>query len=186
MNNSRLEYNPLFETLSDSARRYSRINEEDLVGATGAGTVSAEYSAKYAKEYAKRLIQIAYEQYFYFASSIPDATLKQKYVQEALEFLKTQETKGANLSFKEMIDGVIANCKKVVEAINLNADLINSAPIIKDIYSNVEKGMLEIENAVKQYLEQYGTFSGTNEISQLLIDFCKLTYANLEQYLKKV
>lgn len=184
MNNSRLEYNPLFESLRDSARRYSIINEEDL--ATSQNTNSQEYLLKYAKEYAKRLSQIAYEQYFYFVSSIPDATMKQQYVNEALEFIKTQMSKGANLSPKEMIDTIIANTKKVVEAINLNADLINSAPIIKEIYSNVEKGMTEMENAVKQYVEQYGTFASSPEVSQVLADFCKLTYTNLEQYLKKV
>jgi hypothetical protein len=185
MGNHRLEYNPLFESLTDSARRYSAINEEDAV-AGQAGTTSNEYLVKYAKEYAKRLVQISYEQYFYFVSSIPDSAMKQKYLKEAIDFLKTQETQGANLSFKAMIDGIISNCKKVVSEINLNADLINSAPILKDIYSNVEKGMNEMDNAVKQYIEQYGTFSNTPEISQLLKDFCTLTYTNLQQYLKTV
>jgi hypothetical protein len=183
MSSRRLEYNPLFESLADSARRYSKINEEGEAGLTGAtNSASQEYMMKYAKEYAKRIVQIVYEQYFYFASSIPDTTLKQKYVGEALEFLKTQKDKGAGITFKELADATIANGKKLIEAINLNTDLINSAPIIKEIYANVESGMTEMENAVKQYIEQYGAYSTSPEVVQVLKDFCNLTYTNLEKY----
>lgn len=171
MNNRKLEYNPLFESLADTARRYERINEE----------VSPEVKIKYAKEYAKKILDAIYQQYVYFVYSIPDSTLKQTAIKEALTFIQGLSAKTtAQLSLETIVDEFTKKWD-AIETSSQDIDAMKKAPILKDIYADVNKGMEEIKNAVKVYLEKYGTEASSNAVLTDIKTFVDSAKTSMEQ-----
>ena len=101
MNNRRFEYNPLFESLTDSARRYETISEQATAD-----------KMKYAVEYARRIIETCYTQYVYFVNTIPDSATKKTVLTELEAFLK-KENEQPSIDFKNFFDSMIAKMEEL-------------------------------------------------------------------------
>ena len=88
--------NPLFESLVVTAKKYERIHE----------ATDPAYKLKYAKEYAAKILQLVYDQYIYFVSSIPLKSLKDDILTKSLEFIESKAT-GSNLTLQGLSEDII-------------------------------------------------------------------------------
>jgi len=169
MNSRKIEYNPLFESVSDVAKRYRIINEE----------VSPEYKLKVAKEYAVMILQVMYDNYLYFVGSIPNETLKKSLKAELFNFVKSEYDKQGTVTFSGFMDSLKTKWTQSLSAITSNSDLIKLSAMIKEIYNDVDKGMKELENAAKLYNEKYPTESNSPEVSAAVQGLVQSCYTSL-------
>ena len=164
MYNKRLEYNPLFESLTETARKYSRINEEGetlidqgSTGGTGAflkpGT--SEYKIKYATEYAVKIFQLIYDEYNYFINSITDETVKARYAAEMFDFIKLNSQK-ADINL-DIISKDIITKWQIMNASTEVKKIAESSEDFKKAYDSINKGVAKISQLLSAYSQKYGT-----------------------------
>ena len=165
MNNRRLEYNPLFESITDSARRYETISEETTVDKT-----------KYAVEYARRIIETCYSQYLYFLNSVPDETTKNDLMEKQNTFLKDQAK-------QTMIDieKIIAEISSIQSIRNLE-----NFSKLQEIFKKVEQGKDELKDVTFiEYTKQYATEYTSDPVKTAVGTFVKFSSESLIQSLAK-
>lgn len=175
MNNRRLDYNPLFESIIDSAKRYEKISEE----------LSQEEKTKYAIEYARKIIEICYSQYIFFVNCIPDNTLKNKAIEETVTFLKNQNVESIN--FRTFFDAMIVKMNELSNSISGNQAIRNLANFsdLQKIYQKFESGVKILQDeVVKKYEKQYSTEITSPKVTEAVKSFVKFTYEALDQSLK--
>jgi len=173
MNNRRLEYNPLFESLADSARRYERIVEQ-----------STPDKIKYAVEYARRIMETCYSQYVYFVNSVPDATVKTTLLTSLSTYLKEQKDKG--LDIKTFFDGMISKMEDLVKQISGNQAIRNLENFekLQSIYDKIEQGKNELKDVtMEEYTKQYSTEYTSPEVKKAVNDFISFSSQALDQSL---
>ena len=174
MNNRRLEYNPLFESITDSARRYETISEQSTVD-----------KMKYAVEYARRIIETCYSQYVYFVNSVPDATLKTKLLTELATFLKDQISQ-KKLDVKTFFDAMISKMEDLVKQISGNQSIRNLENFdkLQSIYSKIEQGKDELKNVtMAEYTKQYATEYTSDDVKAAVTSFVTFSSEALAQTL---
>ncbi len=175
MNNRRLEYNPLFESITDSARRYERISEQAID------------KNKYAVEYARRIIETCYSQYLYFLNSLPDQTTKNDLMEKLNTFLKEQ-AKQPMIDFKMFFDEMISNIEKIIAEISNIQSIRNleNFPKLQEIFKKVEQGKDELKNVTfDEYTKQYATEYTSDEVKKAVGTFVKFSSESLNQSLTK-
>jgi hypothetical protein len=173
MNNRRLEYNPLFESITDSARRYETISEN---------TVD---KMKYAVEYARRIIETCYSQYVYFVNSVPDAAVKTKLLTELDTFLKGQITQ-QNLDVKTFFDSMISKMEDLVKQISGNQSIRNLENFdkLQSIYDKIEQGKDELKNVtMEEYTKQYAAEYTSDDVKLAVKNFVTFSSQALTQVL---
>jgi hypothetical protein len=173
MNNRRLEYNPLFESITDSARRYETISE------------NTADKMKYAVEYARRIIETCYSQYVYFLNSVPDAALKATLLNELDTFLKAQTTQ-KNLDVKTFFDSMISKMEALVKEISGNQSIRNLQNFdkLQSIYSKIEQGKEELKNVTMvEYTKQYATEYTSDDVKAAVNSFVTFSSQALTQIL---
>lgn len=158
MNNKTI-YNPLFESLKETARRYDRINED-----------SAEYRLKGAIEYANKILQLTFDQYVYFVTSVPLASLKQDLVKKSLTFVDGLGTK-TDLTLQSVIDLITKEWESASGSIMANQDLMKLSPAVKDIYTKVSEGMSALKETVDLYIKRYGTEMNNPQVTTAIKTF---------------
>ena len=174
MNNRRLEYNPLFESLTDSARRYETISEQ-----------STTDKMKYAVEYARRIIETCYTQYVYFVNSIPDSATKQTVLTELEAFLK-KENEQPSIDFKNFFDSMIAKMEELAGKVSGNQAIRNLENFekLQQIYNKIEQGKDELKNVtVPEYTKQYATEYTSDAVKNAVKSFVKFSSESLSQIL---
>ena len=152
--------NPLFESLEKTAKKYERIQE----------ATDPAYKMKFAREYAKKLLQLVYDNYIYFISSIPLESLKTETIKKSIDFINSRTTSN-NLTVAGLSDDFIKQWESVYGAITANQDLQSLSPEIKDIYLKVGEGMKQYKNALDSYLKKYGTEASSPEVLQTVKNF---------------
>ena len=175
MNNRRLEYNPLFESITDSARRYERISEQAID------------KNKYAVEYARRIIETCYSQYLYFVNSVPNETIKKELLDVLSKFLDQKKTDQA-LDFKTFFDSMISKIEELITKISGEQSIRNLAnfPKLQEIYNKIEQGKDELKNVTfDEYTKQYATEYTSDEVKKAVGDFVKFSSESLNQSLTK-
>lgn len=176
MNNRRLEYNPLFESITDTAKRYETISEETTVDKT-----------KYAVEYARRIIETCYSQYLYFLNSVPDETTKNDLMEKLDTFLKDQ-AKQPMIDFKMFFDAMISNIEKIIAEISSIQSIRNleNFPKLQEIFKKVEQGKDELKDVTFiEYTKQYATEYTSDPVKTAVGTFVKFSSEALIQSLAK-
>ena len=176
MNNRRLEYNPLFESITDTAKRYETISEETTVDKT-----------KYAVEYARRIIETCYSQYLYFLNSVPDETTKNDLMEKLDTFLKDQ-AKQTMIDFKMFFDAMISNIEKIIAEISSIQSIRNLENFSKlqEIFKKVEQGKDELKDVTFiEYTKQYATEYTSDPVKTAVGTFVKFSSEALIQSLAK-
>ncbi len=174
MNNRRLEYNPLFESLTDSARRYQTISEDATTD-----------KMKYAVEYARRIIETCYTQYVYFVNTIPDSVTKKTVLTELEGFLK-KENEQPKIDFKTFFDSMIAKMEELVGRVSGNQAIRNLENFekLQQIYNIIEQGKDELKNVtVPEYTKQYATEYTSDDVKNGVKSFVKFSSESLSQIL---
>jgi hypothetical protein len=172
MNNRRLEYNPLFESITDSARRYETISEQTTVDKT-----------KYAVEYARRIIETCYSQYLYFLNSLPDETKKNEIIAELDKFLEDQ-AKQPMIDFKTFFDAMISNIENIITQISSIQSIRNLENFSKlqEIFKKVEQGKDELKDVTfVEYTKQYATEYTSPDVKKAVGTFVKFSSEALKQ-----
>lgn len=176
MKNNRLEYNPLFESLTDTARRYERISEED--------EQTTEYKKKYAAEYATRILAMIYEQYSYFVSSMPvEEKTRSEWKNNLQNFIKENSTK-SDLSFKEIADSMISEMDKVNSSLKSNeifSKKLKAYPSLENIQNNISGGIKELKNTIDLYSQKYGDMTKDPSVIGKVKEFITNTITALEK-----
>jgi hypothetical protein len=176
MNNRRLEYNPLFESITDSARRYETISEQTTVDKT-----------KYAVEYARRIIETCYSQYLYFLNSVPDETAKNEMMTELDTFLQEQ-AKQPKIDLKSFFDAMISKIENLISKISSIQSIRNLENFSKlqEIYKKVEQGKDELKDVTfSAYTKQYATEYTSDPVKEAVGTFVKFSADALKQSLTK-
>jgi len=167
-----LPYNPLFESLNETARRYERFNESD---------VSPEYKRKYAIEYGSRIIQLMYDQYVYFTSSIPIEALRTQLYKDLVSFVDLQSTKENTL--KTIADSIMTILNNVLLEVNKRKESDfneqNKKQWVIDAYKKLEEGLGKMEAAVNEYNKLYS--EPYPEVNKMIQDFLTNAKTALEQ-----
>jgi hypothetical protein len=175
MNNRRLEYNPLFESITDSARRYERISEQAID------------KNKYAVEYARRIIETCYSQYLYFVNSVPNETIKKELLDVLSTFLDKQKTDLA-LDFKTFFDSMISKIEELITKISGEQSIRNLSNFSKlqEIYNKIEQGKDELKNVTfQEYTKQYANEYTSDPVKEAVKKFVEFSADTLKQSLKK-
>lgn len=152
--------NPLFESLAVTAKKYERIHED----------TDPAYKLKYANEYAAKILQLVYDQYIYFVSSIPLKSLKDDILKKSLEFIESKAT-GSNLTLQGLSEDIIKQWDSVSGSIMASQDLQKLSPEIKNIYLKVGEGMKASKSALDSYLKKYGNEASSQEVLQTVKSF---------------
>ncbi len=168
--NNRNMYNPLFESLTDTARRYERVHEEK----------DPAYRLKSAQEYANKILQLAFNEYSYFVSSVPLPALKQELLKKNLDFFDGLATK-TDLNIQGAVDAVMKEWESTAGSLMANQDLQKMSPAIKEIYTMVGDGMKTLKGAADIYLRRYSAEVNKPEV----INSVKTFVANTIKALKE-
>ncbi|NBU98873.1 MAG: hypothetical protein EBS19_11800, partial [Spirochaetia bacterium] len=153
MNNRRLEYNPVFESITDSARRYSRISEEEN---------DQNYKKQNAITYAKRILQISGSTLNYFVISIPNPTVRGKVLKTLMDFWSTQIANKSAITFENLFDKVSEQWGTMEKNITSSKEMLVYEGV-NEIYAEVTKGLEQMKLAAKIYLEKYQEESKSGE-----------------------
>jgi len=171
MYNRRLEYNPLFESLSETAKRYQRIDED---------AVDSDYKKKAAVDYAKRLLEITWGQLGYFIEAIPNPELKAKIKAQLLDFSK-QITLRTDLTVDELINVVTEKWKAFKDDITRAKEVEAYATKLQEVYDKVSQAMDKMVSATKIYLEKYPDESRSNEVITVVANMLAKIKTSFEQ-----
>jgi len=174
MNNRRLEYNPLFESLTDSARRYEKISEEATAD-----------KMKYAIEYARRILETCYSQYVYFVNSVPDSATKNEMLKQLDTFLK-KENEQQKIDFKIFFDSMITKMEELAGKVSGNQAIRNLENFekLQQIYTKIEQGKDELKNVtVPEYTKQYATEYTADAVKDAVKSFVQFSSQSLSQIL---
>ena len=170
MNNRRLEYNPLFESITDSARRYQRISED---------AVDPQYKKQAAVNYAKRIIRIVGDQINYFVMSIPSPTVRATTLKTLLEFLTTTASK-TGITFEELFNTFVEEWNTLEKSIVSSSEM-SKYEGIDEIYLKVANGMEKMKSAASLYIEKYPEDSKSGEVTTALSEMMKMVKQSIEQ-----
>lgn len=188
---NKIENNPLFESLKDSARKYEKISENNpgatgSTGSTSTGAAPNKEKIKYAVEYARRIIETCYSEYIYFLNSIPDQGIKNDLITKTDELMKSQKTdpKGFKMFFELMVSKMEELAGKVT-----GSPAIRNLPNfdkIQEVYSKFEKAKNELsEVTFKEYVKEYANEYTSKEVNDAVKAFVEFSSQALEQSLKK-
>jgi hypothetical protein len=172
MSNKKLEYNPLFESLVGTARRYERIKEQE-------NTESGDYKVKNAKEYALKIVQILYDEYLYFLNSIPDEDERKKYKSELLSFIES-ESKKTDTNMELLAKSMIAKFQEINKSSSVTK-ASEKSETIKNAYSKVEQGISNFMELVKLYNEKYAKEIADPSVANGIKEFMTNASANLQK-----
>jgi hypothetical protein len=184
MYNKRLEYNPLFESLTETAKRYSRINEEGATGGTG-GTGdflkpgTSAYKTKYAIEYAKKIFQLIYDEYFYFLSSIKDETIKNKFKSELFDFIKLNSQK-SDINLDVIAKDIITRWQTMNSSTEVK-NIAASSDDFRKAYESIDKGVVKLSQLLSAYSQKYGTEATNPSLITEVKTLINNALTNLEQ-----
>lgn len=191
MSNKKLEYNPLFESLTETARKYSRINEEGSpynasetiidLGSTGSSAPakgSSEYKIKFAAEYAVKIFQLIYDEYTYFLNSIKDQTLKQKYATSLYEFVEQNSIK-TDLNF-DLLGKELITKWEVMNASSEMKNIAASSDNFKKAYDNISKAISKFKLLLSAYSQKYGTELSNNLVKDSIKSFISTAFTTLQ------
>lgn len=162
--------NPLFESLVDTAKKYERIQE----------ATDPEYKMKYAKDYAVKIIQMIYDQYIYFVSSIPSEELKDRLFKEGITFVESK-FREPNPTLKGLAEDLMKQWESVSGSISANPAIQNLSPQIKEIYQKVGEGMKASNDALNSYFEKYTQESTSPEVVNKIKTFMMGSLEALKQ-----
>lgn len=164
--------NPLFESLWNTVKRYEVIQED-----------SKEYKLKSAKDYANKILQLAYSQYVYFASSVPSYGLKKDLLKNSLAFMDQQASK-PNLTLKDFLDGLFKQWESASGSIMADGDLLK-LPEVKEMYLKVGEGMNALKQVLETYEKRYGSQAADPSILTMVKDFITNATTALKEKNKK-
>lgn len=191
MNNRRLEYNPLFESVTETAKKYSKINEEGqtlidtgTTGAGGASKGSEEYKIKYAKEYAIKIFQLIYDEYIYFMNSIQDETAKQKYAQEILDFLKANSQK-SDINFEIISKEILTKWESMNSSSEVKK-IAESSDDFRKAYQDIAQAIKNFTLLLNSYSQKYGKELSNNSVMTAIKSFVNTALSTLSQAQQEV
>jgi hypothetical protein len=191
MNNRRLEYNPLFESVTETAKKYSKINEEGqtlidtgTAGAGGASKGSEEYKIKYAKEYAIKIFQLIYDEYIYFMNSIQDETAKQKYAQEILDFLKANSQK-SDINFEIISKEILTKWESMNSSSEVKK-IAESSDDFRKAYQDIAQAIKNFTLLLNSYSQKYGKELSNNSVMTAIKSFVNTALSTLSQAQQEV
>jgi hypothetical protein len=171
MNNRRLEYNPLFESIADSARRYSRISED---------AVDQNYKKQTAVAYAKKMLQITGSTINYFVISIPNPTVRARVLKTLLDFWSNEVTNKSTATFETLFNKV-AGQWDILEKDIMNSSEMSVYEGIDEVYVEISNGLERMKSAAKIYLEKYPEESKSGEVTTAIGTMLDSIKQNLEQ-----
>ena len=136
MGNSHLGYNPVFESLSQQARKYSNIHiDEDVIN----------YEGQKSQKYLKSILDTVSNAVISFSTSIPDKQLRTTVLGVIAEGLKSLGT-GAPAN----IDAILSSLQQTFDKVYSTIAASTSKDKLIPIYDKVKEG---IENTAKAYEE---------------------------------
>lgn len=172
MSNKKIEYNPLFESLSEVAKRYERIGEQE-------NTESDDYKLKSAKDYAIRILQMIYDEYLYFLNSVPSDEFRKKYKEEIITFMDT-ESKKTDVNMELLVKSIMDKWKAVNKSESVTK-ASEKSEAIRNSYSTVEMGISKLDELVKTYTEKYKKEMMDPSVAKAIKDFTSNALINLQK-----
>lgn len=168
MNNRRLEYNPLFESIVDSARRYEKISEE---------VVDDNYKMEAAINYAKKIVQMLGDQVNYYVFTIPNPTVRATTLKALMEFWGKA---AAGSTFEEIFNMVSSQWDTLEKSIANSAEMKVYVGI-EDVYAKVSGGIQKMKETAKIYLDTYPEESKNGVVNKAVQDIAAAIKTNIEE-----
>ena len=143
MGNSHLGYNPVFESLSQQARKYSNIHiDEDVIN----------YEGQKSQKYLKSILDTVSNAVISFSTSIPDKQLRTTVLGVIAEGLKSLGT-GAPAN----IDAILSSLQQTFDKVYSTIAASTSKDKLIPIYDKVKEGMELLMKAYEKLKSKYPT-----------------------------
>ncbi len=136
MGNSHLGYNPVFESLTQQAKKYSTIHiDEDVIN----------YEGEKSQKYLKMILDTVSNAVIAFSASIPEKELRSNILGVIAEGLKSLST-----GTPANIDALLSSLQEIFDKVYASVSASTAKDKLVPIYDKVREG---IENTAKAYEE---------------------------------